>query len=77
MAIRGYLGKTKNYERTMQYAAGRLASEEIQGAGKSSRIRYTYAGNRLASAESTNDTTLDNRSRKIAFRSGSPSTLVK
>jgi len=76
-AIRGYLGKTKNYERTMQYAAGRLVSEEIQGAGKASRIKYTYTGNRLVTAESTNDMTLDNRSRKIAFRSGSPSTLVK
>jgi hypothetical protein len=52
-------------------------SEEIQGQGKASRIRYTYAGNRLVSAETTNDTTLDNRSRKIAFRAGSPSTVVK
>jgi hypothetical protein len=76
-AIRGYVGKTKNYERTMQYTAGRLMSEEIQGQGKASRIKYTYMGNRLVSAESTNDMTLDNRSRKIAFRSGSPSTLVK
>ena len=47
IAIRGFLGKTKNYERTMQYRAGRLMSEEIQGQGKASRIRYTYAGNRL------------------------------
>jgi len=61
----------------MQYQAGRLISEEIQGQGKASRIRYTYTGNRLVSAESTNDATSDNRSRKIAFRSGSPSTLVK
>jgi hypothetical protein len=76
-AIRGYQGKAKTYERTMQYQAGRLISEEIQGQGKASRIRYTYTGNRLVSAESTNDATSDNRSRKIAFRSGSPSTLVK
>jgi hypothetical protein len=77
MAIRGFLGSTKNYERTLQYQGGRLMSEEIQGQGKASRIRYTYAGNRLVSAETTNDTTLDNRSRKIAFRAGSASTVVK
>ena len=76
-AIRGFQGKAKIYERTMQYQGGRLISEEIQGQGKPSRIKYTYAGNRLVSAETTNDATLDNRSRKVAFRSGSPSTLVK
>ena len=76
-AIRGFQGKTKNYERTMQYQGGRLVSEEIQGQGKPSRIKYTYTGNRLVSAETTNDATLDNRSRKVTFRSGSPSTLVK
>jgi hypothetical protein len=76
-AIRGFQGKAKLYERTMQYQGGRLVSEEIQGQGKPSRIRYIYAGNRLVSAETTNDATLDNRSRKVTFRSTSPSTLVK
>jgi hypothetical protein len=76
-AVRGFQGKAKMYERTLQYQGGRLVSEEIQGQGKPSRIRYTYAGNRLVSAETTNDATLDNRSRKVAFRSASPSTLVK
>lgn len=76
-AIRGYQGKTRTYERTMQYQGGRLVSEEIQGQGKGSRIRYTYSGNRLLSAEASNDATLDNRNRKVAFRATSPSTLVK
>ena len=76
-AIRGYIGKMKNYERTMQYQGGRLISEEVQGQGKGSRIKYTYANNRLVSAETSNDPAHDNRSRKIAFRSGSPSTVVK
>ena len=76
-AIRGYQSKAKTYERTMQYQDGRLVGEEVQGSGKSSRIKYTYNGNRLVSAEATNDTTLDNRSRKVAFVGNSPSTQVK
>ena len=76
-AIRGYLGKTKNYERTMQYQDGRLVSEEIQGQGKPSHIKYNYMANRLVSAEAATDPTLDNRSRKVTFLGNSPSTLVK
>jgi len=76
-AIRGYLGKTKNYERTMEYQDGRLVSEEIQGQGKPSHIKYNYAGDRLVSAEATADATLDNRNRKVTFLASSPSTLVK
>jgi hypothetical protein len=76
-AIRGYLGKTKNYERTMRYQGGLLVGEEIQGDGKASQIKYVYAGNRLVSAEAGKDTTLDNRNRKVTFRSTSPSTQVK
>ena len=76
-AIRGFQAKVKTYERTMQYQDGRLVAEEIQGPGKASHIKYTYDGNRLVSAESTNDTTSDNRSRKIAFAANSPSTQVK
>jgi hypothetical protein len=76
-AIRGYHSKVKTYERTMQYQDGRLVGEEIQGSAKASRVKYTYNGNRLISAEATNDTTLDNRSRKVAFVGNSPSTQVK
>ena len=76
-AIRGYLGKTKNYERTMQYEDGRLVSEEIQGQGKPSHIKYIYMANRLVSAEAATDPTLDNRNRKVMFLANSPSTLVK
>jgi hypothetical protein len=77
IAIRGFQAKAKIYERTMQYQDGKLVSEDIQGSGKPSRIKYTYVGNRLVSAESTNDPSLDNRSRKIAFAANAPSTLVK
>ena len=52
-AIRGFQSKTKTYERTMQYQDGKLVAEDIQGPGKPSHIKYTYAGNRLVSAEST------------------------
>jgi len=76
-AIHGYLGKTGNYERTMQYQDGRLVSEEIQGQGKPSHIKYNYLGDRLVSAEATADPTLDNRNRKVTFLGNSPSTLVK
>jgi len=76
-AIRGYLGKTKNYERTMQYEDGRLVAEEIQGQGKPSHIKYDYSGDRLVSAEAATDPTLDNRNRKVTFLGNSPSTLVK
>ena len=76
-AIRGYLGKTKNYERTMQYEDGRLVAEEIQGQGKPSHIKYNYMADRLVSAEAATDPTLDNRNRKVTFLASSPSTLVK
>jgi hypothetical protein len=67
----------KVYQRTMQYQDGRLVSEEIQGPGKPTHIKYTYSGNRLISAESGNDPSLDSRSRKVAFVGNSPSTLMK
>ena len=76
-AIRGFQAKAKTYERTMQYQDGRLVAEEVQGPGKGARVKYIYNGNRLVSAESTNDPSLDNRSRKVAFVTNSPSTLVK
>jgi len=76
-AIHGYLGKTENYARTMQYQDGRLVSEEIQGQGKPSHIKYNYLANRLVSAEAAADPTLDNRNRKVTFLANSPSTLVR
>jgi hypothetical protein len=76
-AIRGYQAKAKVYERTMQYLDGKLVAEEVQGPGKASHVKYTYVGNRLVSAESTNDPALDNRSRKVAFAANSASTQVK
>ncbi len=76
-AIRGFQAKIKTYERTMQYQDGKLVAEEVQGPGKASHIKYTYAGNRLLSAEASNDPALDNRSRKVAFAGNSASTQVK
>jgi hypothetical protein len=76
-AIRGFQAKAKIYERTMQYQDGKLVAEESQGPGKGARIKYIYSGNRLVSAESTNDPSLDNRSRKVGFVANSASTLVK
>ena len=76
-AIRGFQSKAKIYERTMQYQDGKLVAEDVQGPGKAARIKYTYSGNRLVSAESTNDPSLDNRSRKVGFVANSASTLVK
>jgi hypothetical protein len=76
-AVRGFQAKVKIYERTMQYQDGRLVAEDVQSSGKSSRTKYTYAGNRLVSAESNNDPSLDNRSRKVAFAGNSASTQVK
>ena len=73
MAIHGYQGadlrhRSRIYERTMEYQDGQLISEEISGSGKSSRIKYIYNGDHLASAQSTNDSTLDDRSRQVTFR---------
>jgi len=76
-AIRGVQAKAKVYERTMQYQDGKLMSEDVQGGGKGAHIKYTYMGNRLTAAESTNDPALDNRSRKIVFAGNSATTLVK
>jgi hypothetical protein len=76
-SIRGFQGKARTYQRTMQYQDGKLVAEDVQGPGKASHIKYTYSGNRLVSAESTNDPSLDNRSRKVGFIANSASTLVK
>jgi hypothetical protein len=71
-AIRGYQGSdrraSKIYERIMRYQDGRLIGEDIQGAGKSSRINYAYTGDRMVSAECKNDPTLDGRARKVVFK---------
>jgi hypothetical protein len=76
-AIRGSVNKVQNYERVMRYRDGLLVSEDIHGGGKSSRIKYSYAGNRLVSADGATDGTLDNRSRKVVFMAASPSTVMK
>lgn len=72
-SIRGYQGADEKhralvYTRTMHYEDGRLAGEEIQSGGKSSRIKYNYNAGRLASANCGNDPTLDDRSRQVFFR---------
>jgi hypothetical protein len=72
-AIRGYEGSDRNhrrqvYERTMQYDGHRLVAESIQSGNKSSHIKYNYSGDRLVSANSSNDQSLDNRSRQVTFR---------
>ena len=79
-AIRGFQGAnhgTPIYERTMQYDGGRLISEEIQGEGKSSHIKYVYKANRLVSANCDHDSSVDGRSRQVFFSGSSPTTVVK
>ena len=73
-AVHGYQlrdGDIKNkeemYVRRMQYQDGRLVSEDIQSQGKTSRIRYTYSGDRLVSANCDKDPTIDGRSRQVTF----------
>lgn len=71
-AVTGYQGAGQNrrkiYERTLQYQEGRLMSEEIQGQGKTSHIKYTYNGGRLMSATCEKDPSLDDRIRQVTFR---------
>jgi hypothetical protein len=80
LAVRAYQGvdkrRVKIYERTLLYQDSRLIGEDIRGQGKPSHIKYTYNGNRLVSAECSNDMTLDGRSRKVVFLANSPSTIV-
>jgi hypothetical protein len=73
-AVRGYQipGGDENkrvpiYERKQQYQGERLIGEEIRAGSKTSRIKYTYAGNQLVSAECDKDESLDNRSREVTF----------
>lgn len=73
VAIHGYQGtdanhRSKIYDRTMDYQDGVLVGEDISGSGKPSHIKYSYNGNRLLSAQCTNDPTLDDRSRQVTFR---------
>jgi len=80
--VRGYQGADERrreqiYERTLQYQDGRLVSEEIQGQGKASRIRYNYTGNRIVSAICDKDLSLDGRSRQVTFLGNSPSLQLK
>jgi hypothetical protein len=74
-AIRGYRApaagggrQVQIYERSLQYQGGRLLGEEIRAEGKTSRIKYIYSGDKPATAECDKDTTLDGRSREVAFQ---------
>jgi hypothetical protein len=58
----------KFYERTMEYQDGRLVGETIGNGGKSSKIKYTYNGGKLVSANCEKDLTLDGRARQVTFR---------
>jgi hypothetical protein len=58
----------KFYERTMEYQGGRLVGETVESGGKPSRIKYTYNGAKLVSANCDKDMTLDGRSRQVMFR---------
>jgi tetratricopeptide (TPR) repeat protein len=66
--ISGEKRGAKFYERTMEYQSGRLMGETIESGGKSSRIKYTYNGGKLVSANCDKDMTLDGRSRQVMFR---------
>jgi hypothetical protein len=55
------------YERRQNYQEDRLISEDIQTRGKTLRIKYTYNGNQLISAECDKDESLDGREREVAF----------
>ncbi len=58
----------KFYQRTMEYQDGQLVGETVESAGKSSKIKYTYNGGKLVSANCEKDLTLDGRSRQVTFR---------
>jgi hypothetical protein len=59
---------TGDYQRDMNYAGGKLMSETVHFGGKSSEIKYTYAGDRLTTAKSGEDASLNGRSREVKFR---------
>jgi len=72
-AVHGFQASDPNhrsrvYDRTLQYEDGKLVAEDISGSGKSSHIKYNYNGGRLASAQCSADSTLDDRSRQVTFR---------
>ena len=60
--------RSQIYERHMQYQGDLLVGEETRGEGKTARIKYTYSGERLASANCEKDPMLDGRSRVVSFR---------
>lgn len=56
------------YRRVMSYSDGKLMNEKVMGvAGKAVLIEYKYQGQQLVSAECSEDSTLDGRSRKVMF----------
>ncbi len=75
--IRGYQvtnsdfkNKSLIYERRQQYQENRLVGEEIRSGGKTSKIKYLYAGTQLVAAECDKDESIDGRSRKVVFLGG-------
>jgi hypothetical protein len=56
------------YRRSMSYSDGKLVNEKVTGGtGKPITIEYKYQGQQLVSAECSEDSTLDGRSRKVTF----------
>ena len=61
---------TGSYQRVMHYAGGsgsKLLSETVTFNGKTSEIKYNWAGDRLATAKSGEDASVNNRSRDVTF----------
>ena len=58
----------QGYTRRMNYNGNRLDFETISFRGKTSKIKYTYKGERLAEAECGDDNSIDGRSRHVTFR---------
>ena len=59
---------TGDYQRDMNYTGGKLMSESVHFQGKTSEIKYTYVGDRLTTAKSGEDASLNGRSREVTFR---------
>lgn len=56
------------YRRSLTYSDGKLVNEKIIGpSAKPASIEYKYQGQQLISAECSEDSTIDGRSRKVIF----------
>ncbi|HBY58238.1 MAG TPA: hypothetical protein DEH78_00345 [Solibacterales bacterium] len=73
MGVRGYSaapgGRSRGaiYERRLQYTGAQLVSETVRHMGKEAKIRYKYNGSDLALAESSDDSSIRNRSLQVSF----------